>query len=339
MQMKSLGKSDLQISPLGLGTWAIAGSGWDFAWGPQDDKESIATIHAAVERGINWIDTAAVYGLGHAEELVGKALRGLPPSRRPYVFTKCTLVWDERGRVSHSLESASIRREIETSLQRLDVDVIDLYQIHWPAFPHHPSVGTIEEAIGTLAELRLEGKIRHIGVSNFDVEQTRRARAAAPIAALQPPYSMLMPGIEADILPYCQAENIGVIVYSPLQSGLLSGSMTRQRIAALPENDWRKTRSADYREPRLTQNLALVEQLRAIGARHGRTPAEVALAWVLRKPVVTGAIVGARRPAQLYGLMGAFELRLTESEIQEIAVKVPQDPSSSVPEPVERAAR
>jgi len=333
MQTRFLGKSDLAISPLGLGTWAIAGSGWEFAWGPQDDKAAIAAIHHALERGFNWIDTAAVYGLGHAEEIVGQALRKMAPSRRPYLFTKCSLVWDRNGRVSHCLERTSIRRELEASLRRLQVDVIDLYQIHWPAFPSAATQGTIEEAIGALEELRREGKIRHIGVSNFDVEQMRRARAVAPIASLQPPYSMLMRGIEQDILPYCAAENIGVIAYSPLQSGLLTGSMTRERLATLPEDDWRKSRSADYREPRLTQNLALVEQLRSVGSRHGRTPAEVALAWALRAPAVTGVIVGARRPAQIDGLVGAMELRLSPSEIREIEAKIPDGASSNVPEP------
>ncbi len=332
MQTRSLGTSELDISPLGLGTWAIAGSGWEFAWGAQDDKEAIATIHRAVECGFNWIDTAAVYGLGHAEQIVGRALRELAPSRRPYVFTKCALVWDHSRRIGHSLEHHSIRREIEASLRRLQVDVIDLYQIHWPAFSGTVTLGTIEEAIATLEELRLQGKIRHIGVSNFNVDEMRRARAVAQIASLQPPYSMLMRGIEADILPYCLAENIGVIVYSSLQSGLLSGNMTRERIATLPEDDWRRTRSADYREPRLTQILALVEQLRSIGAQHGRTPAEVALAWALRKPAVTGVIVGARRPAQIDGLVGAMEFRLSESEIQEIEAKIPPGSSSNVPE-------
>jgi aryl-alcohol dehydrogenase-like predicted oxidoreductase len=335
MQTRVLGKSDLAISPLGLGTWAIAGGGWEFAWGPQDDKDAIAAIHHALERGFNWIDTAAVYGLGHAEEIVGQALREIAPSRRPYIFTKCSLIWDRNGRIRHCLERDSIRREIEMSLRRLQVDVIDLYQIHWPAFPSAETLGTIDEATGALEELRREGKIRHVGVSNFDVEQMRRAQAVAPIASLQPPYSMLMRGIEQEILPYCAAQNIGVIVYSPLQSGLLAGSMTRERIAALPEDDWRKSRSADYREPRLTQNMALVEQLRSVGSRHGRTPAEVALAWALRTPAVTGAIVGARRSDQIDGLVGAMEYRLSRSEIREIEAKIPNGASSNVPEPRE----
>lgn len=333
MQTRILGRSDLAVSPLGLGTWAIAGSGWEFAWGPQDDKESIATIHHAVERGFNWIDTAAVYGLGHAEEIVGRALREIAPSRRPYVFTKCSLVWEANGQISHSLEGASIQREIEASLRRLQVDVIDLYQIHWPVFPSMATRGTIEEALGALEALRKQGKIRHIGVSNFDVEQLRRAEGLAPVVSLQPPYSLLMRGAEEEILPYCATANIGVIAYSSLQSGLLSGSMTRKRIAALPEDDWRKTRSADYREPRLTQIMALVEQLRLIGARHGRTPSEVALAWVLRNPAVTGIIAGARRPAQVDGLAGAMELRLSAAEIEEITPKIPAAMSSNVPEP------
>src|SRR5579862_3194394 len=291
MKLRRLGSSDLMISTLGLGTWAIAGPGWEFAWGPQDDGTSIRTLEYAVERGTNWIDTAAVYGLGHAEEIVGKALRRIPASRRPFVFTKGSLVWDQNTRrVSHSLEPASLAREVEASLTRLRIDVIDLYQIHWPAWTSGEPDEGIEEALGMLARLRDAGKIRAIGVSNFDVPQLKRALTVTPIASLQPPYSALMRNIEKDILPFCQHSNIGVIPYSVLQSGLLSGRMTPERIASLPADDWRKARSPNFREPQLSRNLALVEAFRRIGHRHGVTAAAAAIAWTLRQPVVTGVI-------------------------------------------------
>jgi aryl-alcohol dehydrogenase-like predicted oxidoreductase len=331
MKTKSLGASDLTISSVGLGTWAIAGTGWEYAWGPQDDDESIAAIHRAVEQGINWIDTAAVYGLGHAEEVVGAAIAQLPSSRRPYVFTKGSLGWDAKGSITHSLSPESLRREVEASLRRLRIDVIDLYQIHWPAFPPGQPAEGIELAIGALADLQREGKIRHLGVSNFDVEQLKRAQAIAVIASQQPPYSMLMRGIEAEILPYCRTARIGVIAYSPLQSGLLAGMMTRERIAALPDDDWRKSRSEDFREPRLTAILALVDLLSSIGARHERSAAEVAIAWVLRHPAVTGAIVGARRPSQIDGVIGAASFELDETEIADIAARLPQGDGVNVP--------
>jgi aryl-alcohol dehydrogenase-like predicted oxidoreductase len=311
-----LGTSDLHITPLGFGAWAIGGGDWEFAWGPQDDRESIAAIHRAVDLGINWIDTAAVYGLGHSEEVVGMALKGV--SRRPYVFTKCSLVWGADRKVSHSLKAASIRREIDASLRRLRVDVIDLYQIHWPAFPPGAPAPDVEEAWTTMADLRRQGKVRWIGVSNFAVDHLDRARAIAPVVSLQPPYSMLRRGIEAEILPYCQRHRIGVIVYSPMLSGLLSGTMTRERIAALPDDDWRKTMNAEFQEPRLSRNLALVERLRAIGRRHGRSPGELAIAWTLRHAAVTGAIVGARRPEQVEGWIGAAELTLSEDDLRDV---------------------
>jgi len=312
MQTRPLGRTDLSITPIGFGAWAIGGSGWAYAWGPQDDAQSIAAIHRALDLGINWIDTAAVYGLGHSEEVVARAVRGWSGSTKPYIFTKCSMVWDEKGEVGHSLKADSIRRECEASLRRLQTDVIDLYQIHWP----NPDAD-IEEGWTTLAELQREGKVRHIGVSNFSVEQMRRAEAIAPIASLQPPYSILRRGIEAEILPYCAERNIGVIVYSPMLSGLLSGAMTRERAASLPEDDWRR-RNKEFQEPRLSRNLELVELLRRIGERHGRNPGEVAIAWTLHRPAVTGAIVGGRSPQQVEGVIGAAEFRLTDDEYNEI---------------------
>jgi aryl-alcohol dehydrogenase-like predicted oxidoreductase len=310
METRLLGNSDLQITPLGVGAWAMGGSGWAFAWGPQDDADSIAAIHAALDRGVNWIDTAAVYGLGHSENVVGRALKGR--SRRPHVFTKCGLVWNDNREISRTLRGESIRRECEDSLRRLAVDVIDLYQIHWP--DPDPEV---EEGWSTLAQLKKEGKIRWIGVSNFNTSQLARAQAIAPITSLQPPYSILAPDIEADTLPYCGRHNIGVIVYSPMKSGMLTGAMTRERIAAMPDDDFRK-RTPNFKEPLLTRNLALVERLRDIGNRHGRSPGEVALAWALRRPEVTGAIVGVRSAKQVEGVIGAAGFRLSHPEISEI---------------------
>ena len=285
MKTKRLGNSDLQITPIGFGAWAIGGSGWEFAWGGQDDRDSIAAVHEALENGINWIDTAAVYGLGHSEEVVARALEGL--KNRPYVFTKCSMVWDERRQIGHSLKAESIRRECEASLRRLKVDAIDLYQIHWP-IPDDE----IEEGWATMAALKKEGKVRNIGVSNFNVGQMRRASAIAPVTSLQPPYSLIHREVEAEILPFAARSGIGVIAYSPMASGLLTGAMTRERIEKLPPDDWRRSHP-DFQEPQLSRNLRLVELLKAIGARHGRRPAEVAVAWVLHNPAVTGAIVGA----------------------------------------------
>jgi aryl-alcohol dehydrogenase-like predicted oxidoreductase len=316
MNTKKLGNAGFSITAIGLGAWAIGGGGWQFGWGPQDDQASIATIRRAVDLGINWVDTAAVYGLGHSEEVVARALAGIPAGKRPLIFTKCSLVWDERGSVSHNLQPASLRTELEGSLRRLKIDVIDLYQIHWATWRPDSAPG-IEEAWQTLADLQRAGKIRCLGVSNFTVSQMERIRPIAPITSLQPPYSMLKREIEADILPYCERHGIGVIVYSPMQSGLLSGRMTRQRVAALPSDDWRRN-SPEFQEPRLSRNLQAVEVLRAIGATHGRTPAEVAIAWTLRHPAVTAAIVGARAPVQVEEFIGAAELGLSESELARI---------------------
>lgn len=310
MEKRRLGNSDMYITPLGIGCWAMGGPGWAFSWGPQDDRDSIAAIRAALEAGMNWIDTAAVYGLGHAEEVVAKALEGIP--NKPYIFTKCERNWNEKGEIVKSLKREDIRKECENSLRRLKVDVIDLYQIHWPE-PEED----IEEGWETLAELQREGKVRWIGVSNFNVEQMERIRKIAPITSVQPPYSIVTPEAEQTIFPYAMQHGIGVIVYSPMKSGLLSGAMTRERIANLPPDDWRR-RSPHFQEPLLSRNLKIVEFLRQIGARHGRTPGEVAIAWTLRHPAVTGAIVGLRRPEQLQGVIGAMEFRLSQEEIDEI---------------------
>jgi len=310
MHTKQLGNSDLFITPTGFGAWAIGGSGWEFAWGTQNDNDSVAAIHEALDGGVNWVDTAAVYGLGHSEEVVARALAGM--SNRPYVFTKCSMVWNAQRQIGHRLDAKSIRRECAASLRRLRVEAIDLYQIHWP----EPDED-IEEGWATLAALKKEGKVRHIGVSNFNVEQMRRAQAIAPITSLQPRYSLLHRDIEDEILPFVARENIGVIAYSPMASGLLTGAMTRERIVSLPADDWRK-RHPDFQEPNLSRNLRVVSQLREIGARHGRAPAEVAIAWVLHNRAVTGAIVGARRPDQVRGVIGAAEFRISPREIGEL---------------------
>jgi aryl-alcohol dehydrogenase-like predicted oxidoreductase len=320
MRTRRLGHSDLDITVVGFGAWAIGGGDWIFGWGPQDDADSVATIRRALDLGINWIDTAAVYGLGHSETVVARALAELPSGRRPYVFTKSSLAWNEKREVSHSLRADSIRREVEGSLRRLGVDAIDLYQIHWPRWGSSPAgwdPGPIEEGWAAMAELQRAGKVRYIGVSNFAVEDLERAHAVAPITSVQPPYSLLRRDAEADVLPWCLAHGAGVIVYSPMQSGLLTGAMTRERFAALPENDWRR-KGKYFQEPYFSSAMRLVETLRAIGRRHGRSPGEVAIAWTLRHPAVTGAIVGARRADQLDGIVGAAELTLTDDEAREL---------------------
>jgi aryl-alcohol dehydrogenase-like predicted oxidoreductase len=321
VERRILGNSDMAITPIGFGAWAIGGGDWVFGWGPQDDAESVAAIERAVELGVNWIDTAAVYGLGRSEEVVARAVASLPASRRPYVFTKCSLVWDADRNVSHSLKADSLRREIEASLRRLRVDAIDLYQVHWPSFGGPGPAPDLEEGWRTLDEARRAGKLRFIGVSNFDVAELERAARVAPVTSLQPPYSMLRRKVEAEVLPWCRSHGVGVIVYSPMQSGLLAGAMTRDRIASFPADDWRR-KNAEFQEPRLTKNLALVETLRSVGARHGRGPGEVAIAWTLRHPAVTAAIVGARRPAQVEGIVGAAGLRLTAQDLGEIEAAV-----------------
>jgi aryl-alcohol dehydrogenase-like predicted oxidoreductase len=313
METRKLGNSDLKITPVGFGAWAIGGGGWEFAWGHQDDADSIAAITKALELGVNWIDTAAVYGTGHSEEVVAKAVKEWKGAR-PYIFTKCSLVWDEQRKVRPEHSAASIRNECEASLRRLQVERIDLYQMHWP--PPDNGAG-LEEAWQAMAALQKAGKVRWIGVSNFNVEQLKRAEKIAPVTSLQPPYSLIRRQIEAEILPYCEKRGIGVISYSPMASGLLTGAMTRERAAALPDDDFRK-RAAEFREPRLSKNLELVERLRHVGQRHGRSPGEVAIAWALRYPVVTGVIVGARNAKQVEEIMGAGDLKLSQQEIAEI---------------------
>ncbi len=318
MELRSLGNSDYAITPLGLGAWAIGGGGWRAGWGAQDDEDSIATIHRALDAGINWIDTAAVYGLGHSEEVVGRALKGI--SQKPYIFTKGGRTWDETNTIVDDQSAVGLRRQVEDSLRRLQLEVIDLYQIHWP-FPD----AQLEEGWQALAQLQQEGKIRHLGVSNYSVEQMKRIQPIAPITSLQPPYSLIRPEIEAEILPFCQQHNIGVLVYSPMQSGLLSGKMSAERIRNLPEDDWR-TRDKRFQEPQLSQYLALADFLTKIGVARGRSAGEVAIAWTLRHPAVTGAIVGARHPGQIDGIIGAQEYRLSNAEIERIAAFVAANP-------------
>jgi aryl-alcohol dehydrogenase-like predicted oxidoreductase len=310
MNKQRLGNSDLHITRVGFGAWAIGGGGWVFGWGAQDDNDSISAIHAALDQGINWIDTAAVYGLGHSEEVVARALKGR--SSRPYVFTKAALVWDAQGNISGSLTAASIRREVEASLRRLKLDVIDLYQIHWPD-PNND----IEEGWAEMARLKEQGKVRYIGVSNFNVQQMQRAQSIAPITSLQPPYSLIAREVEPEILPYARSQDIGVIVYSPMYSGLLSGTMTAERIQAMPQDDWRR-RNPNFQQPLLKANLRLAELLGKIGARHGRTAGETAIAWTLSNAAVTAAIVGMRTPKQVAGIVGATDLVLSAAELDEI---------------------
>jgi aryl-alcohol dehydrogenase-like predicted oxidoreductase len=310
MKTRKFGNSDMQITPIGVGAWAMGGGGWQWGWGPQDDSSSIAAIHAALDQGINWIDTAAVYGLGHSEEIVGQALR--EHTTQPYVFTKCERVWDNNGRISGCLDASSIRREYEASLRRLKVEVIDLYQIHWP----EPD-SDIEEGWTEMVRLKEEGKVRYIGVSNFSVKQIQRAQSIAPITSLQPRYSLIAREVEKDILPLAEKNGIGVIVYSPMSSGLLSGAITRERAAAFATDDWRRNDS-NFREPTLSRNLVLVELLQKLGRHRGRTAGEVAIAWALANPAVTGAIVGVRSAEQVLGIIGAGELRLNTAELDEL---------------------
>jgi aryl-alcohol dehydrogenase-like predicted oxidoreductase len=307
---RQLGNSDLHITTIGYGAWAIGGGNWEFAWGAQDDDESVKTIERAIDSGINWIDTAAIYGLGHSEEVVAKALRNT--KQKPYIFTKCSMRWHEDRSIYRSLKAASLQEELENSLRRLNVETIDLYQIHWP----NPDE-EIEEGWETLAKFKEQGKVRYIGVSNFNVEQMKRAQKIAPITSLQPPYSLLRRDIEAEILPFCEAHNIGVINYSPMLSGLLTGKMTAERVAQMPADDWRK-RNPNFNEPKLSQNLRLVELLREIGDKHGVEPGVVAIAWTLRHSAVTAAIVGARRPDQVDGVMPAATFRLSDAELKQI---------------------
>jgi aryl-alcohol dehydrogenase-like predicted oxidoreductase len=309
-ELRKLGNSDLEITPLGIGAWAIGGSGWEFGWGDQDDNDSIAAIRAGLDAGLNWIDTAAVYGLGHSEEVVSKALQGV--SKKPYVFTKCERRWGADKKIFPSLKADSIRKECEDSLRRLKIDVIDLYQVHWP----QPDED-IEEGWTEMAKLKEEGKVRWIGVSNFNVEQMKRAMKIAPITSLQPPYSLLVRDIEREILPFVLQNKIGALVYSPMRAGLLTGKMTRERALNLPKDDWR-SKNPDFQEPKLSRNLELVQILRKIGERNGKAPGEVALAWTLHNPAVTAAIVGLRKADQVHGTVGALDFRLKDEEAAEI---------------------
>ena len=309
-ELRKLGNSDLEITRLGVGAWAMGGGDWQFSWGEQDDSDSIGAIRAAVDAGINWIDTAAVYGLGHSEEVVGEALHGL--SKKPYIFTKCERRWNEERKIYPSLKADSIRKECEDSLRRLKIERIDLYQMHWP----EPDAD-LEEGWTEMARLKEEGKVRWIGVSNFNVGQMKRIQKITPITSLQPPYSLLARKVEPEILPFAKENKIGVIVYSPMRAGLLTGKMTKERAQSLPKDDWR-SRDKDFQEPQLSRNLELVEILKKIAARNGQSPGEVALAWTLHNPAVTGAIVGLRRPEQIHGTLGALTFRLNSEDVSEI---------------------
>lgn len=306
MEKRRFGSTGMKITPIGFGSWAIGGENWSHGWGPQDNNKAVEAIERALELGINWIDTAAVYGLGHSEKLVAKALEGI--AEKPYIFTKCSLVWDNERNISSNLKRDSIWRECDSSLMRLKTDSIDLFQIHWPS-PEED----IEEGWRAMAELKEEGLVKHIGVSNFNAEQMKRAQSIAPVESLQPPYSMLRRGIEQEILPFCMEHDIGVIVYSPMLCGMLSGAMTRERALNLPESDWRRN-NKEFQEPRLGHNLELVELLRTIGKKHGASPGEVAIAWTLHHPGVTAAIVGGRSAEQIEGTIGAAKLRLAREE-------------------------
>lgn len=309
-ELRTLGNSDLSITRVGFGAWAAGGGDWQYSWGPQDDNDSIAAIHRALDLGVNWIDTAAVYGLGHSEEVVARAVKSSP--HKPYIFTKCSRRWNQDGTIFSNLDSASLIEELEGSLRRLGVETIDLYQIHWP----DPD-DKVESAVETLARQRERGKIRWIGVSNFNVDQIRRAQRIAPITSLQPPYSMLRRAVEAEILPFAKENGIGVINYSPMLSGMLTGKMTAERAASLPPDDWRR-RNAEFSEPRLSRNLGLVELLREIGNGHGVTPGVVAIAWTLHNPAVTGAIVGGRSAKQVEETAAALTFRLSDDEYMKI---------------------
>ncbi|HEY0937159.1 MAG TPA: aldo/keto reductase [Trebonia sp.] len=310
LKTTQLGSTGLDITRVGFGAWAIGGGDWQFGWGPQQDDESVAAIQRALELGVNWIDTAAAYGLGHSEEIVGRAIAGLRD--RPYVFTKCSLVDDGTRHVQSSLKRDSVLAEAEASLRRLGVDAIDLYQIHWP----RPEAD-IEEGWSALAELREQGLVRHIGVSNFSVAQLRRIQGIAPVETIQPEYSLIDRDAEDELLPFAGQEGIGVIVYSPMGSGLLAGGMTRERIAAMPDNDWRQN-DRDFTEPRLTANLALADRIAAVAGRHGTSPGAVAVAWALRNPAVDGAITGFRRPDQVDAVIDGARLELTGADVAEI---------------------
>jgi aryl-alcohol dehydrogenase-like predicted oxidoreductase len=296
------------LTPIGFGAWAVGGGNWAMSWGPQDDNDSIAAIHKAIDLGVNWIDTAAIYGLGHSEEVVGNAVKG--SHVKPFIFTKSGMVWNEKREIKRTL--LEIRHEVEDSLRRLQVERIDLYQIHWPVEDKD-----IEEGWSTMAALKREGKVRHIGVSNFSVAQMERCRGIAPITSLQPPYSMVNRAAEAEILPYCLDHRIGVINYAPMHSGLLTGAMSKERFANLPPEDFRRN-AKNYQEPLFSRNLAVADFLKQIGARHGVSAGVIAIAWTLANPAITAAIVGGRSPDQVEGVWPAAKFRLSKDEMQEI---------------------
>jgi aryl-alcohol dehydrogenase-like predicted oxidoreductase len=311
LQTRQLGDSDMNITRIGFGAWAIGGGDWQFAWGHQDDSDSVAAIERALDLGINWIDTAAIYGLGHSEEVVARALKHSP--HKPYIYTKCSMRWGSDRKIYRDLKAASVREELEASLRRLKIDVIDLYQIHWP-----DPQAEIEEGWETMAKLKEEGKVRYIGVSNFNVSQMERAAKIAPITSLQPPYSIVHRAVEAEIPPWCRKHGIGVINYSPMASGLLTGKMSAERIQQLPADDWRR-RDPQFNSPKLEKNLALVQQLATIGDKHGVGPGVVAVAYTLGNPAVTAAIVGARRPEQIEGTIAAATFALSDSEYRQLS--------------------
>lgn len=317
--LRTLGNSDLHLTSIGFGAWAIGGSNWEYAWGPQDDQDSITAIHRALDLGVNWIDTAAIYGLGHSEEVVGRALKTWPGAS-PLVFTKCSMLWHEDRTIYRSLKAASVIQEVEDSLRRLGVEAIDLYQIHWP----NPEE-EIEEAWEALARLREQGKLRWLGVSNFSIAQMERLTKIAPITSLQPPYSMLRPAVEQELLPWALKNGVGVINYSPMVNGLLSGKMTAERVAAMPADDWRR-KAIEFNEPRLSRNLRLVELLRVIGSAEGVTPGVVAIAWTLRNPAITAAIVGGRNPRQVEETAQALTFRLSDEQYQQIQNFLAENP-------------
>lgn len=311
IQTKNLGNSEMELTSIGLGAWAIGGGEYAFGWGSQDEAESIAAIQKAIDVGVNWIDTAAIYGLGRSEEVVGKALRQMD-GEIPYVFTKCSMRWNEKREIYRSLTAEGVRWECEQSLRRLGIETIDLYQIHWPQ-PEEE----IEEGWGALQDLIKEGKIRYAGVSNFSVAQMERVQKIAPITSLQPPFSLINQKVAAEVLPFCERNNIGVINYSPMQSGLLTGKMTAERVAAMPDDDWRKN-NANFKSPKLEKHLALAKLLTEIGVRHKVETGVVAVAWTLANSAVTAAIVGARSPEQVMGTADALTFRLSADEVKAI---------------------
>jgi len=326
---RPLGSSGLDITTVGFGAWAIGGGDWAFGWGPQDDADSLAAMRRALELGITWIDTAAVYGLGHSEEVVGRLLRELPADERPLVFTKCGLVWDERDRTAEPrrvLRPDSIRKECEASLRRLGVERIDLYQFHWPDETGTP----VEDSWQTMVRLVEEGKVRAVGVSNFDVPLLERCAAIRHVDSLQPPFSLIRRDAAEREIPWCAEQDTGVIVYSPMQSGLLTDTFTAARVATLAPDDWRR-RSAQYQQPALGKNLALRDALKPIARRHGTTVSAVAVAWTLAWPGVTGAIVGARTAAQVDGWIGAATLPLTAADLDEVAAAIVRTGAGSGP--------